>query len=161
MRGLESWVWSRSLTRSMGATAVIFFQRFKKEKKGEKRSRVSKSKEPRARRRSSSARTERGGRARPKLTGCQRGPSAPLKRKRERGGRGGQGENRSPSSFSPPSSIFFFGNQKKRTSLGDTAGDASGHEVGGELDGVGGPLLLGRGVGDGPVVWFEFEFQLG
>lgn len=59
------------------------------------------------------------------------------------------------------STIFI----RKRTGLGDTAGDTSGQQIGGELDGVsiGGPLLLGRGVGDGPVclvVGLEFEIPI-
>ena len=85
-----------------------------------------------------------------------------LEAKEERGGRekkergrreeveeGGEGrKNRWPSS-----SVDQPSSRRKRTSLGDTAGDTSGQKVGGELDGVGvgGPLLLGRGVGDGPV----------
>jgi len=97
------------------------------------------------------------------------GPNAPLRRKREREGAWKRGSVEEEvkeelfAFFSPPSSIFFFlqSKQKKRTSLGDTAGDASGHEVGGELDGVGvgGPLLLGRGVGDGPVVVLVLVFN--
>jgi len=66
--------------------------------------------------------------------------------------------------------LFFFLHRstifiRKRTGLGDTAGDTSGQQIGGELDGVGvgGPLLLGRGVGDGPVclvVGLEFEIPI-